>query len=55
MQIIKGGKEPEPTPEDTTIKDMMLTQDDLDRFLKEGSITMTQYDKLSEEVPHSDN
>ena len=47
MKIIKGGK---PDPPDTFLKDILLTLVELDERLKNGQITMAQYEKLIKEV-----
>ena len=52
MKIIKGGK---PDPPDTFLKDILITQDDLDEWLKVGKITMDMFEKLSKEVAYSSN
>ena len=46
MQIIKGGK---PEPEDTFLKDVLLTHTEVDTMLIKEQITREQYDKLIKE------
>lgn len=55
MQIIKGGMPRPVKPEDTFLKDILIAEADLDMWFLRGAITGKQYDKLIEEVPHSDN
>jgi hypothetical protein len=56
MQIIQGGKEPDPEPEDTFLKDLLLTRAQIETMLIQKQITREQFEKLIGEVmPYAHN
>jgi hypothetical protein len=50
MQIIQGDKQPDPEPEDTFLKDMLLTRPQVETMLIDKQITREQFEKLIEEI-----
>jgi hypothetical protein len=56
MQIIQGGKQPDPEPvEDTFLEEIIITALELNYWFNQGQLTLKQHFKLSQEVPHSNN